>query len=75
MRLQDYQVDLALAGGAGYTEVLKTAVELEGKASQFYQDVAERSQALLATIPRAFRKAADRRGKRKLELQSLLDRA
>ena len=75
MRLQDYDVEHTLAGGAGYPEALKMAVELEGKASQFYQDVAERGQALLATIPRAFRKVADRRSKRKLELQALLDRA
>ena len=49
------------------------AIGLEEKANEFYLDVAERSQSLLATIPRAFRRVAKKRNGRRLKLQSLLD--
>jgi len=71
--LRDYAVETTLAEDANYTDALGIAIELEEKAYKFYLDVAERSQSLLATIPRAFSKVAKRRDKRKLELQSMLD--
>ena len=71
--LRDYAVSTALAENVSYSEALGMAIELEEKACKFYLDVAERSQSLLATIPRAFNRVAKTRGKRKLELQSLLD--
>ena len=70
--LRHYAVETTLAEDAGYSEALGIAIELEEKACKFYLDVAERSESLLATIPRAFKRAAKIRGKRKLELQSLL---
>ncbi len=70
MSLQDF-VPQASATSA---DSLKAAVELEDKAVKFYQEIAERSQALLATIPRAFRRVADKRAKRKTELQALLEK-
>ena len=69
--LRDHAVETTLAESASYAEALGTAIELEEKACKFYLDVAERSESLLATIPRAFRKVAQRRGRRKLDLQSL----
>jgi rubrerythrin len=56
-----------------YIDGLKTAIKLEEEASRFYKDAAERSQSLLATIPRAFKKVAERRGSRKAKLESLLE--
>jgi hypothetical protein len=73
--LRDYEVETALAKDASYAEALGVAVELEERACAFYLDVAERSESLLATIPRAFKRVAKKRGKRKVELQSLCDKA
>lgn len=73
--LQGHAVDTALAGDASYADALAMAVALEEKACRFYSDVAERSQSLLATIPRAFQRVAKKRERRRLKLQSLLDAA
>jgi rubrerythrin len=72
LNLGDYSFEGALATGASHAEALKKALALEEKAQKFYLDVAERSQALLATIPRAFRRVAETRGKRKAELQAMM---
>ena len=73
LALSDYGVETTLAGNASYADALGIAIELEEKACKFYLDVAERSQSLLATIPRAFARVAKRRSDRKVELQALLD--
>jgi len=72
LNLSDYLTETTLTKGMSYSDALKTAIELEEKAVKFYSDVAERSKSLLATIPRAFRKVAERRNNRKLKLKSLL---
>ncbi|MGD2147868.1 MAG: hypothetical protein PVH41_14320 [Anaerolineae bacterium] len=59
----------------GYAEALVSAIEREERAIRFYDEMAERSQSLMATIPMAFKRVAKTRGKRKLELQALLDEA
>jgi len=69
--LRDYAVHTTLAAGLSYSEALKLALALEDTAIQFYTAVADRSQSLLATIPRALRRVAQRRSKRKIELESL----
>ncbi|MFQ5838286.1 MAG: hypothetical protein ACE5HJ_05835 [Thermoplasmata archaeon] len=73
--LSEYAVDVALPEEVSHSDVLKMAVRLEENASKFYTDVADRSRSLLATIPRAFSKAAERRSSRRLVLMSLLDEA
>lgn len=65
---------MTLTEDISYSDALKMAIELEEKASKFYLDVAEQSKSLLATIPRAFRKVAERRNNCKLKLKSLLDK-
>ncbi len=72
LNLGDYSFEGALATGASHAEALKKALALEEKAQKFYLDVAERSQALLATIPRAFRRVAETRGKRQVALQGMM---
>jgi len=74
LNLNNYLFDTTLAEDADYKDTLKAGIELEEKASKFYMDVAERSRSLLATIPRAFGRAAEVRSKRKLKLQLLLNR-
>jgi rubrerythrin len=72
LNLRDYAFEKTLPAGASYAEALKKALALEEKAQKFYLDVAERSQALLATIPRAFRRVAETRGRRKTGLQAMM---
>jgi hypothetical protein len=45
---------------------------MEDRACDFYLEVAERSESLLATIPRAFRRVAKKRNKRKARLERML---
>jgi len=73
LNLNDYTVKTNLTEDTSYSDALKMAIELEEKASKFYLDAAERSKSLLATIPRAFRKVAERRSNRKLKLKMLLE--
>ncbi|HIE18689.1 TPA: hypothetical protein EYP75_03085 [Candidatus Bathyarchaeota archaeon] len=73
LNLQDYLIETDLKKDMSYIDALKMAIELEEKAGRFYMDVAERSGSLLATIPRAFRKAAEVRNKHKLKLKKLLE--
>jgi rubrerythrin len=69
-----YLTSTDLTPDAGYSTALKTAIELEDKASEFYFCVAEMSRSLLATIPRAFKTVAERRRNRKSVLKALLDK-
>jgi len=75
LNLSNYSVNTSLANDASYPDALRIAVELEDKTSRFYLDVAELSKSLLATIPAAFRKVAERRNNRKQLLKSLLEKA
>ena len=71
LSLAAYEVDLDLPAGIGLAQALGKAVALEEQAIAFYQDVAERSDSLLATIPRAFRRAARTRWGRLEKLEAL----
>jgi hypothetical protein len=73
--LTDYALRTDLAGDADYAGSLAQALELEERAIAFYQDVAERSESLLATIPRAFKRVAKKRGKRREQLEAMLSDA
>ena len=70
LALGDYRVDTALPAGIDLPAALARALVLEERAAAFYQDVAERSESLLATIPRAFRRAARTRRRRQSILES-----
>lgn len=71
LNLRAFAVDLALAEGADLRGALGVAIELERKAIAFYEDVATRSQSLLATIPRAFQRVAERRRQWLAELEAM----
>jgi rubrerythrin len=71
LRLEDYKVDPSLPESVGLSQAIEMALSLEDKAIAFYLDVAERSESLLATIPRAFTRAARTRRRRKTKLESL----
>jgi len=73
LNLNGYTVKTTLTEDTSYSDALEMAIELEEKASKFYLDTAERSKSLLATIPRVFRKVAERRSNLKLKLKMLLE--
>ena len=73
MNMNDYTFQTALTQETNLLEALNMAIELEEKAGKFYLDVTERSKSLLATIPHAFRKVAEKRNNRKIRLESLLE--
>ena len=75
LRLTDYAIETTLVASTGYSEALEMAIALEDEICEFYVDVAERSQSLLATIPRAFRRVVKKRSKRKPKLHALRDQA
>ena len=62
--LDDYVAQTTVPEEASYADALALAIAMEQKAVDFYTAVAEQSQALLATIPRAFRRNAQRHEKR-----------
>jgi rubrerythrin len=69
--LSNYAVDLDVPEGIDLGQALSKALALEETAIAFYQDVAEASESLLATIPRAFRRVARTRRRRRDKLQAL----
>jgi rubrerythrin len=56
-------------------QALQEAIQLEESATRFYLAAAERSQSLLATVTRAFSRVARTRDQRRLELETLLEKA
>ena len=71
--LPDDIADVTLSEDTSLTVALVTLLEIEEKAVSFYLEVAEQSRALLATIPRAFRRVARRRDDRCRVLRSLIE--
>ena len=70
--LSNYAADTELPEGIDLAGAVAQALALEEKAIAFYQDVAVASESLLATIPRAFARAAKTRRRRRGRLESLL---
>ncbi len=73
--LKEYAVETELAEDTSLVQALEMAVSLEKTASDFYAEVADRSESLLATIPRAFRRVVKNRSKRKERLERMLQEA
>jgi DNA replication initiation complex subunit (GINS family) len=73
--LESYAIDTALSYSADFAADLELATALENTACAFYLDVAARSESLLATIPRAFKRVAAKRNQRKQDLETMLKEA
>ena len=69
--LADYEVDAELPAEADLPQAVGQALALEETAIVFYEAVAESSESLLATIPRAFRRVAKTRRRRREKLETL----
>lgn len=72
INFDEYSFDTKFPAGANYVNVLRTGSRLEDVATRFYANISEKSDSLLATITRAFRKAYDVHKKRKLKLENLI---
>ena len=71
LKLNNYTVSPGVTEKTTYLDALEMAIQLEEEASKFYSEAAERCGSLLATIPRALRKASEERKARKAKLESL----
>ena len=69
--LADYEVDTELPAEADLPQAVGLALALEETAIAFYQAVAESSESLLATIPRAFSRVAKTRRRRREKLEAI----
>jgi DNA integrity scanning protein DisA with diadenylate cyclase activity len=72
LKLGDYEAETVLLEKNNIFDDIKIALKLEERANAFYLDVEERSAQLLATIPRAFKKAVETRTRRVSELKEIL---
>ncbi|MBL7205559.1 MAG: hypothetical protein ISS63_14720 [Desulfobacteraceae bacterium] len=70
----DYEFDIDSDPGSTLAHALKMALEIEDKIVRFYLKAAELSNSLMADVPRAFKRVAQKREDRKLKLQSLLEK-
>ena len=71
LMLASHAVDASLPDGLSHEAAVGKAIALERASIDFYQDVAERSASLLATITGAFRRAAKTREKRRAKLEAM----
>ena len=74
LRVDDYLFEAELGERATLSEILKMSMEMEDKIQRFYQRAGELSESLLADVPRALKKVAEKRNERKQKLKSLLER-
>ncbi len=70
--LSKYVAQTALQEEMSYAKALEMAIQLEEKASALYEEAADMSESLLATIPRAFRRIGDNRNRREAILKSIV---
>lgn len=75
LSLEEYSVRMGTLKDAQYVDALTAALKLEEKAIKFYHDAAGLSESLLATIPRVFKRVAEKREARRQALKSILDKS
>ncbi len=68
---EPYRLKLEMVPGISLKEGLKKALELEAKMVAFYEDGAEQSMSLMADVPRAFKKVAQKREQRQAVLKGM----
>jgi rubrerythrin len=74
LKVDEYLFDTEFDESAHLSEILKMSMEMEDKIQRFYQRAGELSESLLADVPRALKKVAEKRNERKQKLKSLLER-
>ena len=74
LRVDEYLFEAELGERATLSEILEMSMEMEDKIQRFYQRAGELSESLLADVPRALKKVAEKRNERKQKLEALLNR-
>jgi hypothetical protein len=74
LTVDEYLFDTEFDEKTGFPEILKMSLEIEDKIQKFYQRAGELSESLLADVPRALKKVAEKRNERKHKLELLLDK-
>jgi hypothetical protein len=72
LTVDEYLFDAECDERAGLPEIVEISLEMEDKIQKFYQRAGELSESLLADVPRALKKVAERRNERKHRLEALL---
>jgi len=68
----NYSLDTTLAAETGFSDAVKKVMSVEEMLVAFYSDAAEQCQAVMADVPRVMNQIAQKRKKRKAELEALL---
>jgi hypothetical protein len=72
LETDNYSLDTKLAAESAFPDVVKKVMGIEGTLVNFYMDAAEQCQAVMADVPRVMTQIAQKRKKRKPELEALL---
>lgn len=72
LETDNYALDIGLAVEISFSDAVKKVMVVEEKLAAFYADAAEQCQAVMADIPRVMNQIAQKRKKRKAELEALL---
>ena len=74
LKVDEFLLETEFDEKASLSDVLKMSLEMENKIQEFYQRASALSESLMADLPRALKKVAEKRKERKHKLESLLDR-
>ena len=74
LTVDEYLFETDFDEKADLSDILRMSLEMEDKIEKFYRKAGELSESLLADVPRALKKVAQKRNERKHTLESLLDR-
>lgn len=67
-----YLLDTSLDAGAGFPDAVKAAIDMEEMLVNFYTEAAAQCQAVMADVPRVMTLIAQKRKKRRADLEALL---
>ena len=74
LKVDEFLLETEFDEKASLSDVLKMSLEMENKIQEFYQRASALSESLMADLPRALKKVAEKRNERKHTIESLLDR-
>ena len=69
---KEYALELAVPQGKGYADILKQAIDNEGKIIAFYHAAARQSESLISEVQQAFRIVVKRKVSNKVKLEEIL---
>jgi len=72
LKADEFLFSAEFDASAHLSDILEMSLEMEDKIQKFYQKAEESSEKLLADVPRALKKVAEKRDERKRKLESLL---